>query len=199
MYLLIMLKRSTRRKLASFMILLTCCAMVESSFSSVPRHRTYQSQISSELSFRQALEDMIEYTPGIYFRSTIRATNRTVGVIQYHLNWLTDNGQIISFEANNYKGYFPSRLGKLSEKKKRALIMLRVPHKKEILEILIDKGSTSQQNLTETLHLSDQSISYHLKILEEMGIITKVRNGLGKTIVLDEEIRTFLLSYIQTQ
>lgn len=173
--------------------------MVESSFSSVPRHRIYNSQISSESSFRNHLEAMIDHEPGIYFRSTIRATNRTVGVIQYHINWLIDNGRIISFEANNYKGFFPSRLGKLSDKKKRVLIMLRVPHKKEILELLIQKGSTSQQELTETLQLSDQSISYHLKVLEELNIITKVRTGLGKTIVLDEEIRQFLVTFLSQQ
>jgi predicted transcriptional regulator len=186
------IKKSYHGKLALFLVFLTSMAMVEPL-------AFYSKEIKipqSESLLRAEIQELINNSPGMYFRETIRTTNRTVGVIQYHLNYLMDEGKVVSFETNNYKGYFPSSLSRLDEKKKRALIMFRVPHKHEILEILLKEGNTTQQHLTESLHISDQSCSYHLKVLENLGIIGREQQGLGKVVYLDEEIELFLRQFL---
>jgi len=182
-----------RKSLVSMLVLMSCMAMVESSYLYQGRSFT---PITGENSLRVEIQSMIEESPGTYFRSTIRMTNRTVGVIQYHLNWLMDHNKIVSYETHNYKGFFPSSMVKLPEKKKRALIMLRIPVKHEILTTLVHKGEIPQQQLVEEMKLTDQTLSYQLKILEKMELITRERTGLGKVVKMDEELRQFLLKYI---
>jgi predicted transcriptional regulator len=175
--------------------MMTCFAMVESSYYISGRTQSRLDQ-TTDNSLRQNIQAMIAESPGSYFRSTIRYTNRTVGVIQYHMNWLTDHGKVVSFESNNYKGYFPASMAKLPDKKKRALIMLRVPQKGKILELLARRGNLTQHALAELLQISEQNISYHLIVLERMGLISRIQNGLGKLVVIDEEIRVFLIPYL---
>jgi len=107
-----------------------------------------------------------------------------------------EHNQIISYQSHNYKGFFPSSMVKLPEKKKRALIMLRIPVKHDILTALIHKGEIPQQQLVEELHLTDQTLSYQLKILEQMELISRERTGLGKVVKMDEELRQFLIKFI---
>ena len=107
---------SSRRRLALLLVMMTSLAMVEPIvfYAKIPK-------ITSESFLREEIQELIDNSPGTYFRSTIRSMNRTVGVIEYHLNWLIDNGQLVSFETNNYKGYFPAALSRLPDRKKRGI------------------------------------------------------------------------------
>jgi len=147
-------------------------------------------------SLRQEIEELIKEKPGIFFRSTIRDTNRTVGVCQYHTNRLIQEGNVVTFETTNYKGYFPAFMRNLSNKKKTALVLLRVKNKGEILRILAEKNEISQKELAESLSISVQNLSYHLKHLEEEGLIIKIRDGNANTVKLDPELENFLINFI---
>ncbi len=145
---------------------------------------------------RQEIEDLVKEKPGIFFRNTIRDTNRTVGVCQYHTNKLLQEGRIVSFETTNYKGYFPYFMKSLSNKKKAALVLLRVKNKGEILRILAEKKEISQKELADRLEISVQNLSYHLKHLEEEGLIQKIKEGNANLVKLDAELEAFLINYI---
>jgi predicted transcriptional regulator len=183
------------KKLLSLMLMLTCFAMVESSLAVRSQAKTADTSADILPTLREQLEETIYKTPGIHFRDAIRATGRTVGVIQYHLNFLEKQESIISFENKNYKGYFPAAMRTLSEKFKIALIMFHTPQKHEILTYLLQNGETSQKTLAEATELSDQNLSYHLKVMEQMGLIHRCRSGLGKTLGLEPDVATFLSQF----
>jgi predicted transcriptional regulator len=176
------------------MLMLACCAMVESSYAVRVQAKTAEVDTELTPTLRVQIEDMIIKHPGIYFRSAIRSTNRTVGVIQYHLTHLERDNTIFSYGTHNYKGYFPLKMKSLSDKEKTSLIMMQTPHKQTILTYLLHHGRVSQKELVEFTGLSDQNLSYHLKVLEQMGIVSKVRVGLGKAIALDPDIASFFHS-----
>lgn len=142
---------------------------------------------------RQEIEELVKEKPGIFFRNTIRDTNRTVGVCQYHINRLLQEGKIISFETTNYKGYFPFYMKNLSNKRKTALVLLRVKNKGEILRILAERKEISQKELADQLNISVQNLSYHLKHLEDGGLIQKIKEGNANLVKLDAELENFLI------
>lgn len=187
---------AARKRWLPFVLMLTCFAMVESSLAVRAQSKTATAEDPLSPTLREQIEEMIKNQPGIFFRSTIRNTNRTVGVIQYHLNYLERNNLIVAYEVNNYKGYFPTSMRTLPEKQKKALIMLRTAQKQEIIETLMKNGEVSQKELTTQMDISDQNLSYHLKVLEQMELITRNRTSNGKVISLDPEIRQFLAVFV---
>ena len=74
--------------------------------------------------------------------------------------------------------------------------MIRVPQKRENLGVISSTRQPPQQTIAELLEMSDQSISYHLKVLEKIDLISREHYGLGKLVVMDEELRLFLLDFI---
>ncbi len=184
------MKKSNTRLVAA-VLLLTCTAI----FQTGNNTSISEQSIEAPLCLQDEVKQLITTQPGQYFRNTIRETNRSIGVIQYHVSRLLNKGAIVSFTVANYKGFFPVAMQHLSEKKKSALVFLYVPKKGEILRALVANEKIMQNELSDKLDISVQNLSYHLKSLEELGIIERERVGLTKLITLADDLIPILDQY----
>jgi len=58
-----------------------------------------------------------------------------------------------------------------------ALKALSEPRRRELLEILRERGASSVGELTERVEVSQQAVSLHMKALEEAGLVEARREG----------------------
>ena len=185
--------KTQQKRTVQLLMILSCFALFQSSAGA----KTIDSGDSvKQQTLREEVNQLLSREPGTYFRNAIRETNRTVGVIQYHITRLERSGQIFSFQVSNYKGYFPSSMKDISQKHKTALVMLRTPVRGKIIRYLMNNQIATQSDISKVLGISVQNLSYHLKCLQNYGIITKVRQGNTNIINLDESLAEFLTQWI---
>ena len=148
-----------------------------------------------ELETRKRVYNLVKEHAGCHFRDLERKSNLPASSIKYHLNYLAKYGLIQEEKDGNNIRYFPKEF---NPENKILLGLLRQKSLREILLFILTNKNCSHSNIVNFTNLSPPTITWHLKKLENKGIISSNINGRNKTykIIADEnEIMSLLITY----
>jgi len=117
----------------------------------------------------------IQNNPGCHMRYIKREVEMSMGTIQYHLNLLEKQGKIISEKQNFHKYYFP--VGLFVQHQREILKILNQETAREIIMIILEKTNPTQAEIARHVGIAPASINWHLKRIEETGIIEHIQEG----------------------
>ena len=125
---------------------------------------------------RARIEALLLRSPGLHFREIKRRLGLGNGALENHLRTLMGLGVIESERDRQFVRFYPTSI--LHEE--RTLIsVLRQPRLREIITFLILHPGADYKAIIQELKLSSSTISWHLKRLEEMGVVTREKTGAG--------------------
>ncbi|MCW4022103.1 MAG: winged helix-turn-helix transcriptional regulator [archaeon] len=134
---------------------------------------------------RVQIYNFITDNPGVNFRGICSALALPIGVVQYHLTVL-DKGNLISdCRDGRNKRFFKSR--KFSDTEMKIISALRHETVEKILTILHDEESEAHGKLAQRLNISSQALTWHMKQLQQDGLVTGLAEGLTIKYSLAEE------------
>jgi len=118
---------------------------------------------------------MIKKNPGLHFRELLRLLDVNVGDLQYNLSVLEKENIIVGKEEMGYKRYYPNPMEHPEEKK--ILPFLRQPVQRKILIEILIRGKVTLLELSDELKIKNQTILYHIKKMQNSGIIMLEKDG----------------------
>ncbi len=129
---------------------------------------------------RRAIADAIDGEPGIHFLALSRKVGAGRGALEHHLRKMTAAGLVTRQQAAGYTCYFPK--GKVDRHLMAAAASLRSDGSRAILQAVAATPGASSRDLAARLGLAPSTISYHLKRLEQAGLVAPgVRSGVQLT------------------
>ena len=135
------------------------------------------SSIISQLgNVRHAILRCIYENPGIRYREILKLTGISNGVLEYHLKELENSYEIINVDRSKSKTtrYSPSEI---PSKQSEILGYLRNDTTiRQILLFILNKGVCTFKNIVEYTKKSPSTISWHLRRLNQSGIVSIQRN-----------------------
>ena len=160
-----------------------------------------------ELKTRIYIYNYILKHPGLHFRELCRRLNMRVNKLDYHLNYLVNQGLLTKSSENRYNSYYPVKLyggraeaiaGELanmltyetknrvdyifkylipSKKDKEVLNIFRRNVPRKIIRFLALYPDSSQKKISECLKKHPTTISFHLKKLIDLDVVERTPNG----------------------
>ncbi|MCL5408207.1 MAG: ArsR family transcriptional regulator [Candidatus Thermoplasmatota archaeon] len=121
--------------------------------------------------------DFVNKNPGHHFRGIQRSLRVSTGVLQYHLSSLIKENDIIVRDINGTSCYFPSK--SFNEDQFKVLSHLRNRVRNKILRVLLDGNPRPPAELKKELSVSSPTLSYHLALMTDDGILEKVLGEKG--------------------
>jgi predicted transcriptional regulator len=138
----------------------------------------------------------IQDNPGCHLRRIKRATNVSMGTVQYHLDKLEKMGRVTSSRRGLYKYYFTAGLFK--ENEKDILEVLTHETARKVLMFIIEQKSPTQTDIVNSLKISARSISWHVGRLLALKIITEIKDGKYKRYQLHENDAKCILNLLRS-
>lgn len=148
-----------------------------------------------ELETRKKIYLVIKEFAGSHFREIQRKSELAVGSVQHHLHSLVKSGLIREVKKGNNIVYFPREfesgntilLGLLRQESIRKIILF----------VMTNKGCNHEQ-IVKYVNLSPSTISWHLKKLQQEGIVKADKQGrktFYKLMCDEKEIVNLLITY----
>ena len=147
------------------------------------------------LDTRRRIYDLILSSPGLHFREISRRADISMGVVEYHLNYLVKKEMIIAKTEGRYKRFYAE--GKHGSKDKRTLHFLRQEIPRNILIKLLTSPGMRHKELKAEMVISGSTLSFHLKKMIAKEVIQERGEGRKKGYyVVDPDTATqALLEY----
>jgi predicted transcriptional regulator len=123
--------------------------------------------------------DYIKRNPGNHFRGIQRSLRVSTGVLQYHINNLVKENDVILREINGTTCYFPAR--GFGEQQFIVLSHLRNRIRNRILRVLLDGKPRQPSELKKEVSVSSPTLSYHLALMIQDGVLEKVLDMKGSS------------------
>ena len=163
-------------------------------FSSHPDSESLESLDPTQ---RRILEFIASH-PGVHLREICRALTLAMGDVQYHIRRLERDGRIHSTRRGLYKFFYPANL--FGERQRDVLSVLSLDRPRELLLNIIEHPESTQEVLAGATHVSQPTVSWHLKRLVELGIVGRRQEGRVVTysIARGGEIAAFIKTYHPT-
>jgi len=154
-----------------------------------------------DVDMRRRVLELVRKFPGLHLREIQRQLDTSAMLAEYHLNILEKLSLITSVEEKNYRRFFPnSELPRpLSQEDKRALGLLRQEIPLGILLLLLERKELAHGQIADALHLRKSTLTYHLKLLQSVGIVARGTDGRALRLSEPERILSLLRSYQLTQ
>lgn len=131
----------------------------------------------------EALLSFVQRYPGVHLREIRRRLGIPIGTLDYHLYRLGREGLVMVRFQGGYKCCYPAiseqRMGPIPEPEKLLLALLRQPVPRALLLHLYLDGASPPAQLAEAVDTTASNLSYFLKRLEAVGVIS--REGQGST------------------
>lgn len=163
------------------------------------RHSHSQEHMVLSQNTQIRIFDCIKAHPGIHLRKIGRELGLAPGDVQYHLYKLEKEGRVNSVRRGLYKSFYPSDL--FGEAQKKLLGILSQDTAREVLLNILRNPNTTQEDLALILHVSQPTISWHVKRLVGLGLLQKEQKGRSVVYqVLSDtaEILNFIENYHPT-
>lgn len=128
-----------------------------------------------DLESRRVIFQHVSENPGVHVRAILDALDYAKGTIQYHLEWLEDEGLIERSDDGKFTRYYPAR--SFDELDRAVMNALRREYARRIVAHLAAAGPLSTADLSERLGKSPSTVSWHLSKLEDADLVTKERRG----------------------
>ncbi|MBN1214077.1 MAG: winged helix-turn-helix transcriptional regulator [Candidatus Lokiarchaeota archaeon] len=124
---------------------------------------------------RNKIIDLILETPGMHFNELLRKTNLNPGNLVWHLEILNVYKVIKKQTMENYVVYLP-----YIEKNPISNIDLKLQKSEftlKILKIIEDDPGIWNTKISENLNINRKTIEYHIRKLEDLGLIYGLKEG----------------------
>jgi predicted transcriptional regulator len=144
-------------------------------------------------STRMTIYDFVKDNPGLHFRALSTSLNLPIGVLQYHLGLLVSKGLLSAYQDGRYKRYFKSK--SFSEAAMKVISLLRNGTSGKILATLFTKPQITHKDLAARLHISSQALSWQMRRLEKMGVVSRSLDGLSVKYSLTEPVCSTISQY----
>lgn len=141
-----------------------------------------------ELENRRAIYQVVARFPGIHLREVQKRLGLSMGVLEYHLNYMVKRG-ILSAQTHGYrKTYFVREDVQHPDKPTLALLRQEVPRRMIIYILLGEKRGFKE--FVEEFGLSKSTVSFHLKKLTESGLVRTEKSGREQVYWIADPERT---------
>ena len=154
-----------------------------------------------ELGARRRLHDQVTTFPGLHLAELARNLEMDPNHAKYHLDRLERSGLVTSRHEGGFLLYFPKEetavgmRDAVAASDKAVLAALRRPVPLHIALLLMDRGRTTHAQLLEDVGVAHGTLHYHLKRMEDGGILTSVKEGRERWYTLaDRELVERLLT-----
>ena len=119
-------------------------------------------------SSRLRIRLIVSRFPGLHLRELQRHLKMSFNSTRYHVNALTDCGDILRIEEGGYSRLYPRRM---TESDKLLFSVVRRATDRRIITCLLQTGKASQGELGEQTGLAKSTISEHLSRLVRLGVV----------------------------
>jgi predicted transcriptional regulator len=156
----------------------------------------------SEVENRQKIFETVCKYPGIHLRELARTVDLNHNLVDYHLIYLEKRMIVYSLQDGMFKRYHPyDQLGAIDRKDrfgapdKPVVAFLRKPIPFRIIVMLAKNEAMSHRDLTENVKRSPSTVSHHLEKLISAGIVVRLAEGGGFSLVDPQRIERILLIF----
>ena len=137
---------------------------------------------------RELILEVLQRYPGLHFRAIARELDTSTALIRYHLDHLQEAGEVDSQEVGGYVRYFlVGEFEELTDEEREKLNVLRQEKPLEIVLALLHNGSMQHKDLHQIVPGSKGSLSYHLRKLQDAGLVRKIPRGESRGFHLEDE------------
>ena len=136
-----------------------------------------------QLGARRRLHEQVTTFPGLHLAELARGLDMDPNHAKYHLDRLERAGLVASRHERGFLLYFPKEetaLGlrdAVAAQDKAVLAALRRPVPLHIALLLLERGRTTHAQLLEDVGVAHGTLHYHLKRMEDSGILASVKEG----------------------
>lgn len=130
----------------------------------------------SDIKNRQEIYAFIVRYPGVHLRKICKELKSTDSTIRYHLKCLKKSGLIEEKNENGYSRFFCTELKK-SKDEIKLIHALRQKTRMQIILFLLISTCSSKKEISKNLDKDFKTITFHLKKLEDVGLIEKTKTS----------------------
>ncbi len=134
---------------------------------------------------RADLYEIIRDDPGVHLSELARRMEASWGTLLHHLDKLEEGGLITSTDASGKRCFFLP--GQVSPEARTILPALENEKALEIATYFAAHPGANQSDAADALGYSPALISWHLKKLEEAGVVTRERVGRTQRVGVTQE------------
>jgi predicted transcriptional regulator len=139
---------------------------------------------------RLTIYNCVKNNPGIHFRGICNNLGLSIGLVQYHLNVLTNAGLLSVYNDGQFRRYFESNTYGQTDMK--IVSLLRHDTRRKILTALSQNSPILHKNLAHRLGISSQALTWQMNQLKQTGLIEAVKEGMSANYSLKKESATAL-------
>ena len=125
----------------------------------------------------------VQGNPGCHLRQIRNELGISMGTAQYHLDRLEKAGKLTSNRHGLFKYYFAA--GVFQDNEKNFLEILSHETARDIMIFIIERKNPTQTDIVEKIGVSAASVSWHVRRLAELGIISEIKEGKYKRYRLE--------------
>ncbi|MHB8605474.1 MAG: winged helix-turn-helix transcriptional regulator [Thermoplasmatota archaeon] len=125
---------------------------------------------------RKTIYDTVCAKPGIGVQELAALTTISYSTASYHLDRLVEAHMIVVSQDGNKLRYYKNG-GSFTEAERKVLPVLKNAEALRVLEAIVASPGTYRAALAEKLGVTPTTINWHLKRLNEAGLIEEVREG----------------------
>ena len=126
---------------------------------------------------RAQVLQLVQAEPGIHFQDLARRLAVGRGTLDHHLRKMLAAGLLTKVQHNGYACYFPK--GAVDRRVMAAAPLLRSGGGRAVFQALRQQPGRSGRELALALGLSQSTVSYHLRKLQEAGLVFGAGDGAG--------------------
>jgi predicted transcriptional regulator len=134
---------------------------------------------------RQDIVSTIEQRPGIHFMELSRSTHLGHGALDHHLRLLVKGDLILEVHSHGYKCYVLK--GAHDHRAVRGLPALKSDGSKAILDLVRRSPGLRPTAIAQQAGISPPSVTYHVRRLEEAGLIRRETDGTSVKLFATEQ------------
>lgn len=131
---------------------------------------------------RQTIHQMIETRPGIHYKQLVRALGQPDGTVKHHLDKLVQGGLVTTAPGAGYTCYFIA--GEADRHTRDASSCLKSPVAQGLMQTIQERPGITGKQAAERLGVTPATVHYHLKRMDEAGLLIREREGGGMGLKL---------------
>lgn len=119
---------------------------------------------------RTRIAETVQAKPGIHFNGIVRTCNLATGQVQYHLDRLLSDDDLVKADLYGRSHYFPPEY---DEWERSALSLIRREPTREVAAAILESGPIQPTELVDELDLARSTLEWHVNHLVEQDIVEK--------------------------
>lgn len=130
---------------------------------------------------RTRIAETVRAKPGIHFNGIVRTCDLATGQVQYHLERLLSEDDLVKADLYGRSHYFPTEY---DEWERNTLSLLRRETTLDVASVILETGPVTPNELVEELDLARSTLEWHVNHLVEQDVVIK-RYTTANPVVLE--------------